>query len=184
MLRCVIARLAGSAVLFAPRVCNDNCERVPPLVRQKGVCGPGDQCEQVMIVMLPDEGWAAGAACGPRVGECWPGAAQQVQHGGGAGQSGALRPLQPLDSGRPSRPPPLRVFSYPLRQIRYPAVQGFLRALVGPVRTILPVQVKPNQALTSGGACEIGRWHRPCITPDRRMGVACWQPVAATQQAV
>jgi hypothetical protein len=29
--------------------------RTPPLVRLKAVCGPGDEGEPVIIVMLPDE---------------------------------------------------------------------------------------------------------------------------------
>jgi hypothetical protein len=35
--------------------CNDNRERTPPLVRLKAVCGPGDEGEPVITVMMPDE---------------------------------------------------------------------------------------------------------------------------------
>jgi hypothetical protein len=56
MLRCAIARQpAGSVVAFALHVRNDNRERTPPLVRLKAVCGPGDQGEPVITVMMPDE---------------------------------------------------------------------------------------------------------------------------------
>jgi hypothetical protein len=34
---------------------NDNREGTPPLVRLKGLCGPGDQGEPVVTVMLPQE---------------------------------------------------------------------------------------------------------------------------------
>ena len=42
-------------VRFGVHVRNDNRERTPPLVRLKALCGPGDQGEPVLTVMLPDE---------------------------------------------------------------------------------------------------------------------------------
>ena len=42
-------------VRFAVHVRSDNRERTPPLVRLKALCGPGDQGEPVITVMLPDE---------------------------------------------------------------------------------------------------------------------------------
>jgi hypothetical protein len=42
-------------VRFGVRVRNDNREGTPPLVRLKAVCGPGDQREPVLTVMLPGE---------------------------------------------------------------------------------------------------------------------------------
>jgi hypothetical protein len=56
MLRWAIGRAAGSEVRFGVLVRNDNRERTPPLVRLKALCGPGDQGEPVITVMLPDEG--------------------------------------------------------------------------------------------------------------------------------
>ena len=56
MLRCAIGRQGGGRVVpFALHVCNDNRERTPPLVRLKAVCGPGDEDEPVVTVMMPDE---------------------------------------------------------------------------------------------------------------------------------
>jgi hypothetical protein len=40
-------------VRFGVHVRNDNRERTPPLVRLKALCGPGDQGEPVLTVMLP-----------------------------------------------------------------------------------------------------------------------------------
>jgi hypothetical protein len=34
---------------------SDNRDCVPPLVRLKAVCGPGDNAEPVVTVMMPDE---------------------------------------------------------------------------------------------------------------------------------
>jgi hypothetical protein len=50
-----------------------------------------------------------------------------------------------------------------------------------PAHALMPVQVKPNQVLTNGGAREIGRWHLPCFTPDRRIGVATRQSAATPE---
>ena len=56
MLRCAIARHeSGRVVGFAVHLRNDNREGTPPLVRLKAVCGPGDQGEPVVTVMMPDE---------------------------------------------------------------------------------------------------------------------------------
>jgi hypothetical protein len=45
----------ASEVRFGVHVRNDNREHTPPLVRLKAVCGPGDQGEPVITVMMPDE---------------------------------------------------------------------------------------------------------------------------------
>jgi hypothetical protein len=56
LLRCAIrASDGGAEVRFGVHVRNDNGEGMPPLVRLKALCGPGDQGEPVLTVMLPDE---------------------------------------------------------------------------------------------------------------------------------
>jgi hypothetical protein len=40
---------------FGVHVRNDNREGVPPLVRLKAVCGPGDDGAPVVTVLLPAE---------------------------------------------------------------------------------------------------------------------------------
>jgi hypothetical protein len=45
----------GALVRFALHVRTDNREGTPPLVRLKAVCGPGDEGEPVLTVLLPDE---------------------------------------------------------------------------------------------------------------------------------
>jgi hypothetical protein len=56
LLRLAVGRSnSGAEVRFAVHVRNDNRERTPPRVRLKAVCGPGDQGEPVVTVMLPDE---------------------------------------------------------------------------------------------------------------------------------
>jgi hypothetical protein len=45
----------GPEVRFGVHVRDDNRERTPPLVRLRAVCGPGDQGEPVITVMLPGE---------------------------------------------------------------------------------------------------------------------------------
>jgi hypothetical protein len=56
LLRWAIRRAAGGPeVRFGAHVRNDNREGTPPLVRLKALCGPGDQGESVVTVMLPDE---------------------------------------------------------------------------------------------------------------------------------
>jgi hypothetical protein len=57
LLRCAIGGSdAGTReVRFGVHVRNDNRKRTPPLVRLKAVCGPGDQGEPVITVLLPNE---------------------------------------------------------------------------------------------------------------------------------
>jgi hypothetical protein len=56
LLRCAVLRGAdGPVVHFAVRVRNDSREGMPPLVRLKAVCGPGNQGEPVITIMLPEE---------------------------------------------------------------------------------------------------------------------------------
>ena len=56
LLRCAIGRSDGGwEVRFAVHVRNDNRESTPPLVKLKALCGPGDQGEPVITVMLPEE---------------------------------------------------------------------------------------------------------------------------------
>jgi hypothetical protein len=56
LLRCAIGRGDGGAeVRLGVHVRNDNRERTPPLVRLKAVCGPGDNGEPVLTVMMPGE---------------------------------------------------------------------------------------------------------------------------------
>jgi hypothetical protein len=50
-----LGRSRGAEVRFAVRVRQDNRERTPPLVELRAVCGPGDQGEPVITVMLPEE---------------------------------------------------------------------------------------------------------------------------------
>jgi hypothetical protein len=42
-------------VRIGAHVRNDNPDRAPPRVPAKAVCGPGDQGEPVITVMMPDE---------------------------------------------------------------------------------------------------------------------------------
>jgi hypothetical protein len=56
MLRLAIARSdGGSEVRFALHVRNDNRDGAPPLVKLKAICGPGDDGEPVLTVLLPEE---------------------------------------------------------------------------------------------------------------------------------
>src|SRR5262245_26265153 len=57
MLRFAVRGRSGGAaeVRFGVHVRNDNRDGTPPLVRLKALCGPGDQGEPVVTVMLPDE---------------------------------------------------------------------------------------------------------------------------------
>jgi hypothetical protein len=56
MLRCAIGRSDGGRVVrFALHVRNDNRDRTPPLVRLKALCGPGDEGEPCITVLLPEE---------------------------------------------------------------------------------------------------------------------------------
>jgi hypothetical protein len=45
----------GAEVRFGVHVRNDNREGTPPLVALKALCGPGDQAEPVITVMMPAE---------------------------------------------------------------------------------------------------------------------------------
>jgi hypothetical protein len=56
LLTCAMRRGgSGAEVRFGVHVRNDNLERTPPLVRLKALCGPGDQGEPVITVMMTDE---------------------------------------------------------------------------------------------------------------------------------
>ncbi len=56
LLRLAVGRSdGGPEARFGVHVRDDNREGTPPLVRLKAVCGPGDQGEPVITVMLPDE---------------------------------------------------------------------------------------------------------------------------------
>jgi len=57
MFWCAAARCQGDTLQFQLYVRNHNRERLDhrDLVTLKAVCGPGDQCEPVMTIMLPDE---------------------------------------------------------------------------------------------------------------------------------
>jgi hypothetical protein len=57
LLRLAIGRGdSGTEVHFGVHVGNDNRERKPPLVQLKAACGPGDDGEPAITVMLPGEG--------------------------------------------------------------------------------------------------------------------------------
>jgi len=45
----------GSELRFGVHVRNDNRDHTPPLVRLKALCGPGDQGEAVVTVLMLDE---------------------------------------------------------------------------------------------------------------------------------
>jgi hypothetical protein len=56
MLACAIRRAgSGAEVRFGVHVRNANRDRTPPLVGLKALCGPGDEGEPVITVMLPEE---------------------------------------------------------------------------------------------------------------------------------
>jgi hypothetical protein len=55
LLACAARRDGGQEVRYAVHVRNDNRDGAPPLVRLKALCGPGDQGEPVITVMLPDQ---------------------------------------------------------------------------------------------------------------------------------
>lgn len=55
LLRCAARRTDGALVSFGVHVRNDNRERTPPLVRLKALCGPGDNGEPGITVMMPGE---------------------------------------------------------------------------------------------------------------------------------
>ncbi len=56
MLKCAIkSGPSGSFISFGVHVRNDNRNRTPPLRQLKAVCGPGDNAEPVITIMLPEE---------------------------------------------------------------------------------------------------------------------------------
>jgi uncharacterized protein DUF6573 len=55
MFRCAAAKFDGGTLLFKLHVRNDNQDRPPPLVTLKAECGPGDDAEPVITIMLPEE---------------------------------------------------------------------------------------------------------------------------------
>jgi hypothetical protein len=56
MLRFAIRRARdGSELLFSLHVRNDNQSGTPPLIRLKAVCGPDDDGQPCLTVMLPSE---------------------------------------------------------------------------------------------------------------------------------
>ena len=56
LLRCTIGRSEGGPeVRFGVHVRDDNREGTSPLVRMKALCGPGDDGEPVITLMLADE---------------------------------------------------------------------------------------------------------------------------------
>jgi len=48
-------RKATDTIRYQLHVRNDNRDRTPPLVTLKGVCGPGDNAEPCVTIMLPEE---------------------------------------------------------------------------------------------------------------------------------
>ncbi len=56
MLKCAIkSGPCGSIIRFGVHVRNDNRDRTPSLRQLKAVCGPGDDTEPVITIMLPNE---------------------------------------------------------------------------------------------------------------------------------
>jgi hypothetical protein len=57
MLRVAVHSSSARApeLAFGVHVRNDNRPHTPPLVRLKAVCGPGDEGEPVVTVMMPEE---------------------------------------------------------------------------------------------------------------------------------
>ena len=55
MFRCAAAKFDGNTLLFKLHVRNDNQDQTPPLVTHKAECGPGDDAEPVITIMLPEE---------------------------------------------------------------------------------------------------------------------------------
>jgi Family of unknown function (DUF6573) len=55
MFRFAARRAKGDALFFGVHVRNTNRPGVPPLVRLKAVCGPGDDAAPFITIMLPDE---------------------------------------------------------------------------------------------------------------------------------
>ncbi|HYT89467.1 MAG TPA: DUF6573 family protein [Gemmataceae bacterium] len=55
LLRCAVGRGNGAVIRFAVHVRNDNRDCTPPLVRLKALCGPDDDGEPCITVLLPDQ---------------------------------------------------------------------------------------------------------------------------------
>jgi hypothetical protein len=55
LFRLAARKTAGDRLTFGVRVRDDGRPGVPPLVRLKAVCGPGDDAAPVVTIMLPDE---------------------------------------------------------------------------------------------------------------------------------
>jgi hypothetical protein len=55
MLRLAARQSNGRVLLFGVHVRNDDSEGTPPLMSLKAECGPGDDGEPVLTVMMPDE---------------------------------------------------------------------------------------------------------------------------------
>jgi hypothetical protein len=55
LFRLAARRGEGDTLFVGVHVRDDNRPGVPPLVRLKAVCGPGDAAAPVVTVMLPDE---------------------------------------------------------------------------------------------------------------------------------
>ena len=55
MFRLAARTAAGPTLFYVVHVRNTNRPGVPPLVRVKAVCGPGDDAAPVLTIMLPEE---------------------------------------------------------------------------------------------------------------------------------
>jgi hypothetical protein len=55
LLRCAVRRSNGSTIAYGVLVRNSNRRGTAPLVRLKAGCGPGDDGEPVITVLLPDQ---------------------------------------------------------------------------------------------------------------------------------
>jgi hypothetical protein len=57
MLKCAIrlSRNGDNLLFFVVHVRNDNRQGIPPAVKLKCHCGPGDEGEPVLTIMFPDE---------------------------------------------------------------------------------------------------------------------------------
>ena len=55
LLAATARQASGTTIHFQLHVRDDNSDHLPPLVQLKAVCGPGDDAEPVITVMLPDE---------------------------------------------------------------------------------------------------------------------------------
>ena len=55
MFRCAALEASVAMLFFGLHIRNDDRPGVPPLVRLKAVCGPGDDAAPVLTIMVPDE---------------------------------------------------------------------------------------------------------------------------------